>query len=154
MKEERKVTGWAARDPSGVLAPYTYTLRNTGAEDVLIKVICCGICHTDLHQVKNDLGMSNYPMVPGDSIILILVLFFTHWDPPPVVATLSHQFDMKDLFSPHYFLGIKVASPSKGYLLSLPKYIDDVFDRARMTDNKIANIPLDAKTKFNVTFLK
>jgi cinnamyl-alcohol dehydrogenase len=32
---------------------------------VYIKVICCGICHTDIHQIKNDLGMSNYPMVPG-----------------------------------------------------------------------------------------
>lgn len=36
-----------------------------GPEDVYIKVICCGICHTDLHQAKNDLGMSRYPMVPG-----------------------------------------------------------------------------------------
>lgn len=39
--------------------------RSTGADDVYIKVICCGICHTDIHQIKNDLGMSNYPMVPG-----------------------------------------------------------------------------------------
>ncbi|MFS7998176.1 Cinnamyl alcohol dehydrogenase 1 [Helianthus anomalus] len=69
LKEERKTTGWAARDPSGVLSPYTYTLRNTGAEDVLIKVICCGVCHTDLHQIKNDLGMSNYPMVPGHEVV-------------------------------------------------------------------------------------
>lgn len=40
-------------------------VRETGAEDVYLKVICCGICHTDIHQIKNDLGMSNYPMVPG-----------------------------------------------------------------------------------------
>ncbi|KAM0072962.1 putative cinnamyl-alcohol dehydrogenase [Helianthus debilis subsp. tardiflorus] len=69
LKEEMKTTGWAARDPSGVLSPYTFTLRNTGAEDVLLKVICCGICHTDLHQIKNDLGMSNYPMVPGHEVV-------------------------------------------------------------------------------------
>lgn len=62
---EKKALGWAARDPSGVLSPYSYTLRSTGADDVYIKVICCGICHTDIHQIKNDLGMSNYPMVPG-----------------------------------------------------------------------------------------
>lgn len=66
---ERTTKGWAAHDPSGVLSPYTFSLRNTGPEDVFIKVTCCGICHTDLHQVKNDLGMSNYPMVPGHEVV-------------------------------------------------------------------------------------
>ncbi|KAI8532743.1 hypothetical protein RHMOL_Rhmol11G0237300 [Rhododendron molle] len=65
LEVERTTTGWAATDPSGVLSPYTYCLRNTGPEDVFIRVICCGICHTDIHQIKNDLGMSHYPMVPG-----------------------------------------------------------------------------------------
>ncbi|KAL3538840.1 hypothetical protein ACH5RR_002206 [Cinchona calisaya] len=69
LEVERITTGWAARDPSGVLSPYTYTLRNTGPEDVFIKVICCGVCHTDIHQVKNDLGMSKYPMVPGHEVV-------------------------------------------------------------------------------------
>ncbi|KAJ6836632.1 putative cinnamyl alcohol dehydrogenase [Iris pallida] len=66
---EKTVTGWAARDASGVLSPYTYTLRNTGPEDVVIKVLYCGICHTDIHQTKNHLGMSNYPMVPGHEVV-------------------------------------------------------------------------------------
>ncbi|KAJ6803998.1 putative cinnamyl alcohol dehydrogenase 2 [Iris pallida] len=66
---EKTVTGWAARDGSGVLSPYTYTLRNTGPEDVLIKVLYCGICHTDIHQTKNHLGMSKYPMVPGHEVV-------------------------------------------------------------------------------------
>ncbi|XP_062090298.1 cinnamyl alcohol dehydrogenase 1 [Humulus lupulus] len=66
---EKTITGWAARDSSGVLSPYTYTLRETGPEDVYIKVTCCGVCHTDVHQVKNDLGMSNYPMVPGHEVV-------------------------------------------------------------------------------------
>lgn len=66
---ERTTTGWAARDPTGVLSPYTYGLRNTGAEDVYVKVTYCGICHTDIHQIKNDLGMSNYPMVPGHEVV-------------------------------------------------------------------------------------
>ncbi|KAL0334908.1 UNVERIFIED_CONTAM: Cinnamyl alcohol dehydrogenase 1 [Sesamum radiatum] len=69
LEMERKTVGWAARDPSGVLSPYTYTLRNTGPEDVYVKVMCCGICHTDIHQVKNDLGMSSYPMVPGHEVV-------------------------------------------------------------------------------------
>nr|ADU64756.1 cinnamyl alcohol dehydrogenase [Hevea brasiliensis]ADU64757.1 cinnamyl alcohol dehydrogenase [Hevea brasiliensis] len=69
LETERVVVGWAARDPSGILSPYTYTLRNTGPEDVLLKVLSCGICHTDIHQVKNELGMSRYPMVPGHEVV-------------------------------------------------------------------------------------
>ncbi|GAV62307.1 ADH_zinc_N domain-containing protein/ADH_N domain-containing protein [Cephalotus follicularis] len=65
----KTITGWAARDSTGILSPYTYELRNTGPEDVYVKVICCGICHTDLHQAKNDLGMSKYPMVPGHEVV-------------------------------------------------------------------------------------
>ncbi|GKB88755.1 uncharacterized mitochondrial protein-like protein, partial [Tanacetum coccineum] len=41
-----------------------------------------------------------------------------------------------------------VASSPKGYLLFQSKYIDDLFDRARMIDNMIANIPIDAKAKY------
>ncbi|GJZ58695.1 putative nucleotidyltransferase, ribonuclease H [Tanacetum coccineum] len=66
-------------------------------------------------------------------------------------AELSHRFAMKDLGLLHYFLGIKVASPLKGYLLSQSKYISDLFDRARMIDNKIVDIPIDAKAKYTPT---
>nr|ATY69429.1 Cinnamyl Alcohol Dehydrogenase 7 [Asarum sieboldii] len=69
LENERSVTGWAAKDPSGILSPYTYKLRKTGPEDVCIKVLHCGICHTDIHQTKNHLGMSNYPMVPGHEVV-------------------------------------------------------------------------------------
>ncbi|XP_048128902.1 probable cinnamyl alcohol dehydrogenase isoform X2 [Rhodamnia argentea] len=69
LEEEKTTTGWAARDPSGVLSPYTYDLRSTGPEDVYVKVLFCGICHTDIHQAKNDLGMSHYPMVPGHEVV-------------------------------------------------------------------------------------
>ncbi|EPS66624.1 cinnamyl alcohol dehydrogenase 1, partial [Genlisea aurea] len=69
VETERKAVGWAARDTSGILSPFSYTLRSTGPEDVYLKVICCGICHTDVHQIKNDLGMSNYPMVPGHEVV-------------------------------------------------------------------------------------
>ncbi|XP_042004928.1 cinnamyl alcohol dehydrogenase 1-like [Salvia splendens] len=69
LEAERNTVGWAAREPSGILSPYTYTLRNTGPGDVYLKVMCCGICHSDIHQIKNDLGMSNYPMVPGHEVV-------------------------------------------------------------------------------------
>jgi cinnamyl-alcohol dehydrogenase len=66
---ERTTVGLAAKDPSGILTPYKYTLRNTGPDDVYIKIHYCGVCHSDLHQIKNDLGMSNYPMVPGHEVV-------------------------------------------------------------------------------------
>jgi len=39
--------------------------RETGEKDVRFKVLFCGICHSDLHMVKNEWGMSTYPLVPG-----------------------------------------------------------------------------------------
>ncbi|KAJ8766883.1 hypothetical protein K2173_009227 [Erythroxylum novogranatense] len=69
LANERTIVGWAAKDPSGILSPYTYTLRDTDPEDIYIKVLCCGVCHTDIHQAKNDLGMSHYPMVPGHEVV-------------------------------------------------------------------------------------
>ncbi|RWW24956.1 hypothetical protein GW17_00010722 [Ensete ventricosum] len=39
--------------------------RATGDDDVTLKILYCGICHTDLHSIKNDWGNAMYPMVPG-----------------------------------------------------------------------------------------
>lgn len=39
--------------------------RETGEEDVKVKVLYCGICHSDLHNIKNERGTAKYPMVPG-----------------------------------------------------------------------------------------
>ncbi|GJV16682.1 uncharacterized mitochondrial protein-like protein [Tanacetum coccineum] len=58
---------------------------------------------------------------------------------------LSHQFSMKDLGLLRYFVGVEVGSSPKGYLLSQSKYIDDLFDRTIMTDNKITGVPINAK---------
>ncbi|KAF8369314.1 hypothetical protein HHK36_009631 [Tetracentron sinense] len=65
----QKAFGWAARDTSGVLSPFNFSRRDTGDEDVRFKVLYCGICHSDLHMVKNDWGMSVYPVVPGHEIV-------------------------------------------------------------------------------------
>ncbi|KAL5700650.1 cinnamyl-alcohol dehydrogenase [Ranunculus cassubicifolius] len=65
---ERTSVGWAARDSTGLLSPYTYTLRKTGPEDVYLKVLWCGICHTDVGYAKNEFGRANYPMVPGHEV--------------------------------------------------------------------------------------
>ncbi|XP_008236460.1 PREDICTED: probable mannitol dehydrogenase [Prunus mume] len=65
----KKAFGWAARDSSGVLSPFNFSRRETGEKDVTFKVLYCGICHTDLHMVKNDWGSSTYPLVPGHEIV-------------------------------------------------------------------------------------
>lgn len=39
--------------------------RETLEDDVRFKVLYCGVCHTDLHSLKNDWGYSIYPLVPG-----------------------------------------------------------------------------------------
>ncbi|CAI0419743.1 unnamed protein product, partial [Linum tenue] len=61
--------GLAARDPSGVLSPFNFSRRATGEKDVKFKVMYCGICHSDLHMVKNEWGTSTYPLVPGHEIV-------------------------------------------------------------------------------------
>ncbi|GLU20233.1 hypothetical protein SLE2022_364430 [Rubroshorea leprosula] len=65
----RKAFGWAARDPSGVLSPFNFSRRAPGEKDVAFKVLYCGICHTDLHMVKNEFDLTVYPVVPGHEIV-------------------------------------------------------------------------------------
>lgn len=64
-----KAFGWAARDHSGHLSPFNFSRRATGEEDVRFKVLYCGICHSDLHSIKNEWGNAAYPMVPGHEIV-------------------------------------------------------------------------------------
>ncbi|KAF3439173.1 hypothetical protein FNV43_RR17448 [Rhamnella rubrinervis] len=65
----RPAFGWAARDSSGVLAPFNFSRRETGEKDVRFKVLYCGICHSDLHAIKNEWGSTIYPVVPGHEIV-------------------------------------------------------------------------------------
>lgn len=60
-----KAFGWAARDSSGVLSPFKFSRRATGEKDVRLKILYTGICHSDLHHLKNEWGTSNYPVLPG-----------------------------------------------------------------------------------------
>ncbi|WP_340586312.1 NAD(P)-dependent alcohol dehydrogenase [Erythrobacter alti] len=65
-----KTIGYAARDTSGTLAPFTFDRRdNLAANDVVIEILYCGICHSDLHFARDDWGMTQYPVVPGHEIV-------------------------------------------------------------------------------------
>ncbi|KAG9129143.1 hypothetical protein Leryth_006420 [Lithospermum erythrorhizon] len=70
--QQMKAFGWAARDASGVLSPFNFFRRATGKNDVQLKVMYCGICRTDLHLIKNDFGLSTFPLVPGHEIVGIV----------------------------------------------------------------------------------
>ncbi|KAJ4834604.1 hypothetical protein Tsubulata_024481 [Turnera subulata] len=65
----RRVIGWAARDPSGHLSPYSFNLRQTRAEDVVLKVLYCGVDHTDLHIIRSEIASASYPLVPGHEVV-------------------------------------------------------------------------------------
>ncbi len=60
---------YGAQSPSSGLAPLSIERRQPRPDDVAIEILYCGICHTDLHFVHNDWGMTEYPIVPGHEII-------------------------------------------------------------------------------------
>lgn len=64
-----KSFGYAAQTKSSELEPFSFERREVGADDVLINIEYCGICHSDIHQVRDEWGGSIYPMVPGHEIV-------------------------------------------------------------------------------------
>lgn len=61
--------GYAALAADQSLQPFDFERRDVGAKDVLIEILFCGICHSDIHQARNEWGGSVYPMVPGHEIV-------------------------------------------------------------------------------------
>jgi uncharacterized zinc-type alcohol dehydrogenase-like protein len=61
--------GYAAKEQGASLSPFAFERRTPGPRDVLIDILHCGICHSDLHFVNNDWGFTTYPVVPGHEII-------------------------------------------------------------------------------------
>lgn len=64
-----KVSAYAAKGPHEKLEAFYYEMGELGSEQVDVKVINCGICHSDLSMMNNDWGMTAYPIVPGHEII-------------------------------------------------------------------------------------
>ena len=60
---------YAAMAASENLVPWSFTNRSPRPNDVLVDILYCGICHTDIHFIRNDFGMSAYPLVPGHEIV-------------------------------------------------------------------------------------
>ncbi|PDT45430.1 NAD(P)-dependent alcohol dehydrogenase [Sinorhizobium fredii] len=64
--------GYAATDASKPLAPFTFERREPRDDDVVIDIQYCGVCHSDIHQARNEWGNSTFPMVPGHEIVGIV----------------------------------------------------------------------------------
>ncbi|MHA4895481.1 NAD(P)-dependent alcohol dehydrogenase [Pedobacter sp. PWIIR3] len=63
------VKGYAAQDAQTSLAPWDFQRRDVGPNDVQFDILFCGVCHSDLHQIKNDWFPGIFPMVPGHEIV-------------------------------------------------------------------------------------
>ncbi|MHB1948579.1 MAG: NAD(P)-dependent alcohol dehydrogenase [Gammaproteobacteria bacterium] len=61
--------GYATKDPKSAFEPFEFNRREVGPHDVLIQIQYCGICHSDIHQARDEWGGSIYPMVPGHEIV-------------------------------------------------------------------------------------
>jgi uncharacterized zinc-type alcohol dehydrogenase-like protein len=61
--------GYATHGPTSQLEPYNFWRRDLNPNDVLIEILYCGICHTDIHQTRGEWGNSKYPMVPGHEVV-------------------------------------------------------------------------------------
>ncbi len=60
---------YAALNEKSPLVPFQFERRNLRPNDVHIEILYCGVCHSDLHQARNEWGGSMYPMVPGHEIV-------------------------------------------------------------------------------------
>ncbi|HYI97825.1 MAG TPA: NAD(P)-dependent alcohol dehydrogenase [Bryobacteraceae bacterium] len=63
------VTAFAAMKAGGPLEPWSFESSALGSDEVDIDVTHCGVCHTDLHLMNNDFGITAYPFVPGHEAV-------------------------------------------------------------------------------------
>ena len=64
-----RTKGYAVQTAESKFEPFEFERRELGAKDILIEILFCGICHSDIHQVRNEWQNSIYPMVPGHEIV-------------------------------------------------------------------------------------
>jgi alcohol dehydrogenase (NADP+) len=69
MPESIASQGYAARTAQSPLAPFNFARRVPGPHDVQIDILFCGVCHSDLHTVRDEWGGTVFPVVPGHEIV-------------------------------------------------------------------------------------
>ena len=65
----RNTKAYAAVSATAPLAPFTFQSRDPGPEEIQIQIQYCGVCHTDVHQARNEWQGTTYPCVPGHEIV-------------------------------------------------------------------------------------
>ena len=68
-KAALRTPAYAAPSPKAALIPFTVERREPGPQDVLIDIQYCGVCHSDIHQAREEWGQAIFPMVPGHEIV-------------------------------------------------------------------------------------
>ena len=66
---KHRALGYAALGPTTPLAPFEFERREPGPTDVQLEILYCGVCHSDLHQVRDEWSGTIYPIVPGHEIV-------------------------------------------------------------------------------------
>jgi uncharacterized zinc-type alcohol dehydrogenase-like protein len=61
--------GYAVDDATSPFKPFKFQRREIGENDVLIKILFCGVCHSDIHTARNEWKGTKYPLVPGHEIV-------------------------------------------------------------------------------------
>lgn len=63
------VHGYAAAKPGAPLKPFSFERRSPADRDVVIDILFCGICHSDIHSARGEWGEGSFPLVPGHEIV-------------------------------------------------------------------------------------
>ena len=69
QKLDSQAFGYAAQSATSPLAPFSFQRREPGPKDVRIEILYCGVCHSDIHTVRNEWNNTIYPALPGHEIV-------------------------------------------------------------------------------------
>jgi uncharacterized zinc-type alcohol dehydrogenase-like protein len=64
-----EISGLAVHAAGAQLLPYKYKVADLPAQEIEVKISHCGVCHSDVHLIDNDWGISKYPFIPGHEIV-------------------------------------------------------------------------------------
>ncbi|RDL50247.1 NADP-dependent alcohol dehydrogenase C 2 [Ensifer sp. M14] len=147
--------GYAATDASKPLTPFTFERREPRDDDVVIDIKYCGVCHSDIHQARNEWGNSAFPMVPGHEIVGIVtavgskVTKFKVGDRAGVGCFVDSCTNCatRDLDLEHYMPGLVVTYngvEADGKTATQGGYSDSIVVKEGYVLSIPENLPLDA----------
>jgi uncharacterized zinc-type alcohol dehydrogenase-like protein len=72
------IKAFGATNPTSDIIPFDVKRREVGPHDVLIDILYCGVCHSDIHMARSEWGPSIYPIVPGHEIVGKVIQIGSH----------------------------------------------------------------------------